>query len=200
MEISAVLVPGTASRRLHCPPSRPDHHHVRRSPLLLLCLDRKSPSFLTSSIRPHSGAVSACVTRGTASWSEEEVVPSREENESPTSVPLEPIANEEQFNRVIAEAHRLELRVIILWLASWCRKCIYLKPKLERLAADYYPSIRFYSIDVNTVPQRLVNRAGVTKMPTIQLWKDSKLQNEVIAGYKAWMAVDDIRKMIENEE
>uniref|UniRef100_A0A2C9U8K1 Thioredoxin domain-containing protein n=1 Tax=Manihot esculenta TaxID=3983 RepID=A0A2C9U8K1_MANES len=24
-------------------------------------------------------------------------------------------------------------------MASWCRKCIYLKPKLEKLAADYYP-------------------------------------------------------------
>ncbi|KAG6530213.1 hypothetical protein ZIOFF_012436 [Zingiber officinale] len=230
MEISAVLVPGTASRRLHCPPSRPDHHHVRRSPLLLLCLDRKSPSFLTSSIRPHSGAVSACVTRGTASWSEEEVVPSREENESPTSVPLEPIANEEQFNRVIAEAHRLELRVIILWESvlriplfivfygmvtdpkellnrlrllksgKARRMCSSLHQVEEWLLKVIESSIRFYSIDVNTVPQRLVNRAGVTKMPTIQLWKDSKLQNEVIAGYKAWMAVDDIRKMIENEE
>ncbi|KAL7177864.1 hypothetical protein ACSBR2_031094 [Camellia fascicularis] len=24
-------------------------------------------------------------------------------------------------------------------MASWCRKCVYLKPKLEKLAADYHP-------------------------------------------------------------
>jgi len=24
-------------------------------------------------------------------------------------------------------------------MAKWCRKCIYLKPKLERLAAEYHP-------------------------------------------------------------
>lgn len=113
MEISAVRVPGTASRRLHCPPP-PDHHHVRRSLRLFLRLDHKSLSFSTSSIRPYRGAVS-CVTGGTSSWSEEEDVTSREEDESPTSVPLEPIANEEQFNRIIAEAHRLEQPVIILW-------------------------------------------------------------------------------------
>ncbi|XVE99276.1 hypothetical protein REPUB_Repub03eG0184500 [Reevesia pubescens] len=47
-------------------------------------------------------------------------------------------------------------------MASWCRKCIYLKPKLEKLAADYYPRLRFYCIDVNTVPHNLVARAGVT--------------------------------------
>ncbi|XP_028109329.1 uncharacterized protein LOC114308041 [Camellia sinensis] len=26
-------------------------------------------------------------------------------------------------------------------MASWCKKCVYLKPKLEKLAADYYPRV-----------------------------------------------------------
>lgn len=34
-------------------------------------------------------------------------------------------------------------------MANWCRKCIYLKPKLEKLAAEYYPrlDIDFLLID-----------------------------------------------------
>ena len=28
---------------------------------------------------------------------------------------------------------------LVCRMANWCRKCIYLKPKLEKLAADYYP-------------------------------------------------------------
>ncbi|GMP76741.1 hypothetical protein CsSME_00033287 [Camellia sinensis var. sinensis] len=28
-----------------------------------------------------------------------------------------------------------------LRMASWCKKCVYLKPKLEKLAADYYPRV-----------------------------------------------------------
>nr|XP_015877266.2 thioredoxin-like 3-2, chloroplastic isoform X3 [Ziziphus jujuba var. spinosa] len=90
-------------------------------------------------------------------------------DDSPVSVELAAISSESQFDRVIAEAQQLEESVIVVWMAGWCRKCIYLKPKLEKLAADYYPRLRFYCVDVNAVPHKLVARAGVTKMPTIQV-------------------------------
>ncbi|CAL4967677.1 unnamed protein product [Urochloa decumbens] len=123
-----------------------------------------------------------------------------EEEEGPAWVELEPIAGEQQLDRALAEAQQLDLPIVLLWMASWCRKCIYLKPKLEKLAAEYHPRVRFYCIDVNAVPQKLVNRAGVTKMPSIQLWSDSQKQAEVIGGHKSWLVIDDVRKMIEQEE
>ncbi|XP_058077914.1 thioredoxin-like 3-2, chloroplastic isoform X2 [Magnolia sinica] len=133
--------------------------------------------------------ISAVGSEATASaWSAEEG-PSQDL----LSLDLQPISSEGQFDRIIAEAQQLEESVIIVWMAGWCRKCIYLKPKLEKLAVDYYPRIRFYCIDVNTVPQRLVNRAGIT------LWKDGIKQAEVIGGHKAWLVVGDVREMIENE-
>jgi thiol-disulfide isomerase/thioredoxin len=119
---------------------------------------------------------------------------------SPSSVDLEPITSEYQFDQVIARAQQLQESVVIVWMATWCRKCIYLKPKLEKLAADYFPRVRFYCIDVNNVPHKLVVRAGVTKMPTIQVWKDCKKQSEVIGGHKAYLVVNEIREMIENEQ
>ncbi|KAL3581389.1 hypothetical protein D5086_015721 [Populus alba] len=131
-------------------------------------------------------------------WSQEGSL--QEVDDSPVSFELEPIYSESQFDRVIAEAQQLEESVIIVWMASWCRKCIYLKPKLEKLAADYYRRLRFYRVDVNNVPHKLVTRAGVTKMPTIQLWKDSKKQAEVIGGHKAYLVVNEVREMIENED
>ncbi|KAL8051728.1 hypothetical protein ABFX02_06G166900 [Erythranthe guttata] len=115
------------------------------------------------------------------------------------SVDLVPVSSESDFDRVVAGAQHLDESVVVLWMASWCRKCIYLKPKLEKLAADYYPRIKFYAIDVNNVPHKLVVRAGVTKMPTIQLWKDGNKQAEVIGGHKAYLVVSEIRDMIENE-
>ncbi|KAJ1281648.1 hypothetical protein BS78_04G321800 [Paspalum vaginatum] len=120
--------------------------------------------------------------------------------EGPEWVELEPIASEQELDRVLAEAQQLDLPIVLLWMASWCRKCIYLKPKLEKLAAEYHPRIRFYCVDVNSVPQKLVNRAGVTKMPCIQLWSDSQKQDEVIGGHKSWLVMDDVRRMIEQEE
>ncbi|XP_011041090.1 PREDICTED: thioredoxin-like 3-2, chloroplastic [Populus euphratica] len=86
-----------------------------------------------------------------------------------------------------------------IWSYYWCRKCIYLKPKVEKVAADYNRRLRFCCVNVNNTPHKLVARAGVTKMPTIQLWKDSKRQAEVIAGHKAYLVINEVREMIENE-
>ncbi|KAL5716976.1 Thioredoxin-like 3-2 [Ranunculus cassubicifolius] len=77
-------------------------------------------------------------------------------------------------------------------MATWCRKCIYLKPKLEKLAADYFPRIRFYCVDVNAVPHKLVTLADVS------VWKDKKKHGEVIGAHKAYLVVNEIRKMIDN--
>ncbi|XP_057837084.1 thioredoxin-like 3-1, chloroplastic isoform X3 [Cryptomeria japonica] len=91
-----------------------------------------------------------------------------EDVDIPTSIEMQPITSEEQFDQVITQARQRSQPVIIDWMATWCRKCIYLKPKLEKLAAEFYPRVKFYYINVNSVPQALVNRANVVKMPTIQ--------------------------------
>ncbi|KAL1201475.1 Thioredoxin-like 3-2 [Cardamine amara subsp. amara] len=123
----------------------------------------------------------------------------QELDNSPVSVELGPICSESHFDQVMEEAQKLGESVVIVWMAAWCRKCIYLKPKLEKLAAEFYPRLRFYHVDVNSVPYRLVSRAGVTKMPTIQLWRDGQKQAEVIGGHKAHLVVNEVREMIEND-
>ncbi|CAN1339373.1 Thioredoxin-like 3-2, chloroplastic [Linum perenne] len=122
----------------------------------------------------------------------------QELDNEPISIELLPICSETQFDLVIAESKQLHQGAIVVWMANWCRKCIYLKPKLERLAADYHPSLRFYCVDVNNVPHKLVARAGVTKMPTIQLWRDGEKQGEVIGGHKAYQVINEVREMIES--
>ncbi|KAJ0243940.1 Thioredoxin-like 3-2 [Hirschfeldia incana] len=123
----------------------------------------------------------------------------QEIDDSPVSVELGPISSERHFDEVMEEAQKVGESVVIVWMAAWCRKCIYLRPKLEKLAAEFYPRVRFYHVDVNAVPYKLVSRAGVTKMPTIQLWRDSQKQAEVIGGHKAHFVVNEVREMIEND-
>ncbi|PON41717.1 Thioredoxin [Trema orientale] len=130
---------------------------------LVLCSKASSSSSPSSS----SSLVCSCKFYGIGgriavlkAWTQEGSL--QELDDSPVSVDLTPISSETHFDRVIADAQQLEESVIILWMASWCRKCIYLKPKLEKLAAEYYPRLRFYCVDVNTVPHKLVARAGVT--------------------------------------
>lgn len=129
----------------------------------------------------------------------EEKLQEVDDDDSPVSVELGPISSESHFDEVMEEAQKLGESVVIVWMAAWCRKCIYLRPKLEKLAAEFYPRLRFYHVDVNAVPYRLVSRAGVTKMPTIQLWRDDQKQAEVIGGHKAHFVVNEVREMIEND-
>eukprot|EP00252_Welwitschia_mirabilis_P009974 TRINITY_DN22976_c0_g1_i1.p1 TRINITY_DN22976_c0_g1~~TRINITY_DN22976_c0_g1_i1.p1 ORF type:complete len:198 (+),score=15.28 TRINITY_DN22976_c0_g1_i1:108-701(+) len=122
----------------------------------------------------------------------------QQDKNASTSIDLEEVISQEQFQLIITDSQKRSEPVIVMWAASWCRKCIHLKPKLEKLAAEYYPSVRFYCVDVNNVPQALVNQAGVVKLPAIQLWKNGKKYDEVFGGHdKTWMALADIREMIE---
>ncbi|XP_043692566.1 thioredoxin-like 3-1, chloroplastic [Telopea speciosissima] len=115
----------------------------------------------------------------------------------PTVIELEHIADNDQLDQILLQAQQLSQPIIIDWMAAWCRKCIYLKPKLEKLAAEYDKRIKFYYVDVNKVSQVLVKRGNISKMPTIQLWKDGEMKEEVIGGHKAWLVIDEVREMIQ---
>ena len=46
-------------------------------------------------------------------------------------------------------------------MAKWCRKCIYLKPKLQKLFKEEFPEVPLVFIDVNAVPGSLVTGNGI---------------------------------------
>ncbi|KAL3357577.1 hypothetical protein AABB24_018006 [Solanum stoloniferum] len=116
----------------------------------------------------------------------------------PAAVEMQPIESSEQLDQILDSAKELSQPIIIDWMAAWCRKCIYLKPKLEKLAAEFDTKLKFYYVDVNKVPQTLVKRGNISKMPTIQLWKDGEMKAEVIGGHKAWLVIEEVREMIKN--
>ncbi|KAL6133825.1 hypothetical protein ACLB2K_066058 [Fragaria x ananassa] len=123
----------------------------------------------------------------------------------PTFVEMESINDSDHLDHILSQAQQLSQPIVIDWMAAWCRKCIYLKPKLEKLAAEYETKVKFYYVDVNKVPQTLVKRGNISfplfhcfqKMPTIQVWKDGEFKEEVIGGHKAWLVIDEVREMIQ---
>ncbi|KAK3155419.1 hypothetical protein QOZ80_2BG0203090 [Eleusine coracana subsp. coracana] len=114
-------------------------------------------------------------------------------------VEMEEIDSMEKLDDALRWSVENKQPIIIDWMASWCRKCIYLKPRLEKIAGEY-PGVRFYFVDVNKVPQAVVKRGNITKMPTIQLWKDGEWVEEVIGGHKAWLVMDEVREMIQKHK
>ncbi|RDX67698.1 Thioredoxin-like 3-1, chloroplastic [Mucuna pruriens] len=115
----------------------------------------------------------------------------------PSELEMEAINDSEHLDQILLHAHQNSHPILIDWMATWCRKCIYLKPKLEKLAAEYHKKVKFYYVDVNKVPQTLVKRGNISKMPTIQLWKDGEMKAEVIGGHKAWLVTEEVREMIQ---
>lgn len=115
----------------------------------------------------------------------------------PESLEMEPIQDCEQFDQILEQAKLASKPIVVDWMAAWCRKCIYLKPKLEKLAPDYENKVKFYCVDVNNVPQPLVKRGNISKMPTIQLWSDGEMKAEVIGGHKAWLVIEEVKQMIQ---
>ncbi|XP_041995827.1 thioredoxin-like 3-1, chloroplastic [Salvia splendens] len=113
----------------------------------------------------------------------------------PSSVEMEPIQDSEHFDRILESAKELSQPLLVDWMATWCRKCIFLKPKLEKLAAEFDTKMKFYYVDVNNVPQSLVKRGNVSRCFG-QLWKDGEMKAEVIGGHKAWLVIEEVRQMI----
>ncbi|CAN6478066.1 unnamed protein product [Victoria cruziana] len=103
----------------------------------------------------------------------------------------------DELDQALLQAKEAARPIVIDWMAAWCRKCIYLRPKLEKLAWEYRDRVKFYCVDVNNVPQALVKRGNISKMPTIQLWENEEMKEEIIGGHKAWLVVEEVREMIQ---
>jgi thiol-disulfide isomerase/thioredoxin len=105
---------------------------------------------------------------------------------------LEVVTTEAEFDSAI-RSHEL---VIVDFMARWCRKCIYLKPKLERMLREDFPDVRILFVDVNAVPSAVIKKSGVKKMPTIQLYKNGEQGPEHIAAEGAIDALEKIKLMV----
>ncbi|CAI5975707.1 unnamed protein product [Closterium sp. NIES-64] len=51
------------------------------------------------------------------------------------------ITSEQELDWVLKDAADCGDLVLIDWMAQWCRKCIYLKPKIEKLVPEYPKSV-----------------------------------------------------------
>ncbi|KAK3249747.1 hypothetical protein CYMTET_40837 [Cymbomonas tetramitiformis] len=111
---------------------------------------------------------------------------------------IELVTSEEGYREGFATAG--DGLLAIAWVASWCRKCIYLKPKLNSLSNEMDNVCHFMFVDVNAVPGPVVREAGVQKLPTIQLWRNGEKLEELICGESSQLVLKQVRTMIEKYE
>ena len=89
--------------------------------------------------------------------------------------------------------------LVLDWMAQWCRKCKYIKPKLEKLMSEEFPAIPVHFCDVNALPLEIVKEYGVSKMPTVQVIRKGEVQRAYVCTADAASAIQTIREFVKME-
>ena len=69
--------------------------------------------------------------------------------------------------------------VVVDVYAPWCGPCRLLAPVLEKLADAYGGRVKFVKVNVDEEPE-LAQRYEVTGVPTLLLFKDGRLEDQVV--------------------
>lgn len=99
------------------------------------------------------------------------------------------VATPEQFDSLLAAAGPDGL-VVADFMAKWCRKCVYLKARLPKLALAH-PQVYFAIIDVNNVA-RLPREYSITKMPTFVFIRNG----QVLESYVGAEEAPDVKRLL----
>lgn len=105
------------------------------------------------------------------------------------------IATPEQFDVLRATAAESGALLVADFMASWCRKCIYLLPRMRK-AGEKFPHVYFCSVDVNKV-RRLPKEFSIDKMPTFVFLRGNKRVATLIGGAQPQQVAKSLMELIE---
>lgn len=80
-------------------------------------------------------------------------------------------------------------------MASWCRKCLYLLPRLRKLGLQF-PNVYLCSVDVNKVA-RLPKQFEITKMPTFIFFRGDRQVGTLIGGASPQNVATQLQSAVE---
>ena len=69
--------------------------------------------------------------------------------------------------------------VLVDFFATWCGPCKMLAPTLDQVAAEVAGRAKVVKVDIDASPD-LAQRFGVMSVPTLAVFKDGKLVNQVV--------------------
>ena len=88
------------------------------------------------------------------------------------------------------------MAVVDVW-APWCGPCRFVSPVVEELARDYAGKIAFGKLNVDQ-NQRVANQYGIMGIPTILVFKNGKLVDQIVGAMPRQMLEPKITCHLQN--